>query len=252
MRNLNFFIHTGGNEVERTALADVELPQRTRSYHPIPHGDYADMIEDAVRKYGFQFREQAHALNREGKQYFGMAELYSEQTANESFALVAGWRSSYDKSLNANFVVGSQVFVCDNLAFSGEIQIGRKHTVNIMRDLPTLIIGAVGQTRVMAAQQEQRYERYQIARVKDAVANDAIIRMLQLGVITTSRVEKVVNEYYEPTFDEHLDANGERTTWTLFNAATAALKGTGLATLPRRTIALHGLIDQTADYALAA
>ena len=252
MKRLNFFIHTGGHECERPELEAVALPERTRSYRPIPHGDYADMIQDAVGEYGFQFRQSVHALNREGKQYFGMAELYSERTANESFALVAGWRSSYDKSLNANFVVGSQVFVCDNLAFSGEIQIGRKHTARILDDLPALIRGAVSQTSVMAEQQEQRYERYQIAQVKDSTANHAIIRMLQLGVITTSKVERVVNEYYEPSHDEHLNENGERTNWTLFNAATEALKGSGLQTLPKRTIALHGLLDQVTDYALAA
>lgn len=248
----NFFMHCGGREVDVHELANVELPEATKSYRPVPHSYYANLIEDAVSDFGFQFRNVCHALNREGQQYFGLAELYSDRTANEQFALVAGWRSSYDKSLNANFVVGSQVFVCDNLAFSGEIQIGRKHTANILRDLPALIRGAVSQTRVMAEQQEVRYARYQEAHVTDQRANHTIIRMLQMGVLTTSRVEKVVNEYYEPSHDEHLDANGKRTTWTLFNAATETLKGSGLNTLPKRTIALHGLIDECADFAQAA
>ena len=219
---------------------------------PIPHGDFANVIEDALGEYGFHFGEQAHALNREGAQYFGMAELRGENATNETFNLVAGWRSSYDKSLAASFVVGSQVFVCDNLAFSGEIQIGRKHTTNILQDLPALVRGAVQGTRGMAEQQEARYERYGDARLKDSVANHTIIRMLQLGVISSSKVEKVVNEYYEPSHAEHLDANGNRTNWTLFNAATEALKGVGLNTMPKRTIALHGLIDSATDYALAA
>ena len=249
---LNFMIHCGGSEVERNAIAEVALPETTRSYCPIPHGDFANVIEDGLSEYGFRFGEQAHALNREGAQYFGMAELLGENSTNEVFNLVAGWRSSYDKSLAASFVVGSQVFVCDNLAFSGEIQIGRKHTTNILRDLPTLVRGAVQGTRGMAEQQAVRYERYGEARLKDSVANHSIMRMLQLGVISSSKVEKVVNEYYEPSHPEHLDANGNRTNWTLFNAATEALKGVGLNTMPRRTIALHGLMDQATDYALAA
>jgi len=144
------------------------------------------------------------------------------------------------------------VFVCDNLAFSGEVQIGRKHTTNVLRDLPALVRGAVSNTRVMAEKQHVRFERYAQAEMKDSVVNHTIIRMLQLGVISSQRVEKVVNEYYEPSHVEHLNAAGKRTNWTLFNAATEALKGVGLQSMPQRTIALQGLIDQATDYALAA
>jgi hypothetical protein len=76
--------------------------------------------------------------------------------------------------------------------------------------------------------------------------------MLRKGVINTQRVEKVVNEYYEPSHVEHLNANGERTIWTLHNATTEALKGVGIASLPKRTIALTELMDQVTDHALAA
>ena len=249
---LSFFMHCGAAEVQRNEIAEIAVPETTRSYCPIPHADFADLIEDALGEYGFRFGEQAHALNREGAQYFGMAELLGENATNEVFNLVGGWRSAYDKSLSGSFVIGSQVFVCDNLAFSGEVQIARKHTTNILRDLPTLVRGAVQGTKAMAEQQEVRYERYGEARLKDSVANHTIIRMLQLGVISSSKVEKVVNEYYEPSHEEHLDANGNRTNWTLFNAATEALKGVGLGTMPKRTIALHGLMDGATDYALAA
>ena len=75
--------------------------------------------------------------------------------------------------------------------------------------------------------------------------------MLRQGVINTQRVEKVVNEYYEPSHEEHL-VDGKRTVWTLHNAVTESLKGVGMATLPRRTITAQGLLDKATDYALAA
>ena len=249
---LDFMIHCGGAEVERQALVDVEVPERTRTYCPVPHDSFANLIEDQLGQVGFQFGEQAHALNKQGQQYFGMAELLSPSQPDQDWGLVAGWRSSYDKSMIAAFVVGSQVFVCDNLAFSGEVQIGRKHTTHIMRDLPYMVEAAVRGTKGMADQQVIRYERYKDARLKDSVVNHTIIQMLRTGIISSSRVVKVVNEYYEPTHSEHLNENGHRTNWTLFNAATESLKGTGLNNLPNRTIALHGLMDQATDYALAA
>ena len=244
---MDFMIHCGGTQVARPELAAVEMPQHTRSYTPVGHDNLANLIEDKLGEVGYTFVDQAHALNKEGKQYFGMAHL---QNCGE-WGLVAGWRNSYDKSLIAGFVVGSQVFVCDNLAFSGEVQIGRKHTRHILRDLPYMVEAAVRGTRHMAEQQTIRYDRYHQAQLKDSDANHTVIQMLRQGVITTQRVEKVINEYYEPSHEEHL-TNGQRTNWTLFNACTEALKGTGLNNMPTRTIKLHALMDQATDYALAA
>ena len=95
-------------------------------------------------------------------------------------------------------------------------------------------------------------ERYKQAQLKDATANHTIIQMLRTGIINTQRVEKVVNEYYEPSHVEHLNADGERTNWTLFNAATEAFKGSPISTYTERSQKLHDLIGKATDYALAA
>jgi len=247
---LKFIVHCGGKEVERSALQGVNTPKATRSFQPVPHHTFVDMIEDALSTVGLRFGEQAHALNREGAQYFGMARILGLQE-NDTWSTVVGFRGSHDHSLARGVVFGDGVFVCDNLAFSGEIQFGRKHTTNIMRDLKPLILDAVGQVRSRAEHQAIRYERYQQAELKDSVVNHTIIQMLRAGVINTQRVEKVVNEYYEPSHVEHL-IDGKRKVWTLHNAATEALKGCGLATLPSRTIKLQELLDKATDYALAA
>lgn len=249
---LNFSIYCGGKEVERQDLRHVETPRATQSHVPVPHSDYVDMIEDAFRLVGLAFGEQAHAVAREGNQYFGMAEVVGDIGKNSKWATVAGFRGSHDKSIARELVIGDQVFVCDNLCFFGEIKFGRKHTTNIMRDLPDLIHGAVAQIKSRSEDQAVRYERYQVAQLKDSVVNHTIIQMLRQGVINTQRVEKVVNEYYEPSHVEFLNDNGERTIWTLHNAVTESLKGIGPNSLPRRTIQLQDLLDKATDYALAA
>ena len=250
---LNFLVHCGGETLTREELRAVPTPAPKGPTHfPVGYSDYVDMIEDAFDDVGLRFGETAYATNREHGQFFGMAEVKGLTMKQNDWATVCGFRGSHDQSLGRGLVIGDQVFVCDNLCFSGEIQFGRKQTTNILRDLPYLIHDAVAQVKGRHEAQEVRYERYQTAYVKDHVANHLVIQMLRTGVINTQRVEKVVKEYYEPSHDEHLDANGNRTIWTLHNAATEALKGVGLATLPRRTIAMQGLLDKATDYALAA
>lgn len=252
MSNLNFMIHCGGKQVERAALELVQTPAATHSFQPVPHHDFVNMVEDELNSVGLRFAEQAHALNRDGQQYFGMARVVGDSLVeNESWSTVVGFRGSHDKSLSRGVVFGDGVFVCDNLCFSGEIQLGRKHTTNIMRDLRPLVQNAVSQVTCRAETQAIRYERYQAAELKDSTVNHTIIQMLKQGIINTQRVEKVVNEYYEPSHSEHM-INGKKTIWTLHNAATEALKGCGLATLPQRTIKLQTLMDKATDFALAA
>jgi len=57
---------------------------------------------------------------------------------------VLGIRNSHDKTFPASLVDGALVFVCDNLSFSGEIRVTRKHTRFIRRDLVTLVQGPIG------------------------------------------------------------------------------------------------------------
>jgi len=54
------------------------------------------------------------------------------------YAWIVGLRNSHDKTYPAGLVAGSKVFVCDNLCFSGEVRLSRKHTRHAVRDLKHL------------------------------------------------------------------------------------------------------------------
>ena len=79
------------------------------------------------------------------------------------FGLVIGLRNSHDKSFPSALALGNRVFVCDNLAFSGEIKLSRKHTKNISRDLPGLVTKAVGRLADLRQFQAKRIEAYKAA-----------------------------------------------------------------------------------------
>lgn len=52
---------------------------------------------------------------------------------------MVGLRNSHDKRFLVGISFGSRVFVCDNLAFTGDHVVKRKHTANLKRDLPGLV-----------------------------------------------------------------------------------------------------------------
>jgi len=237
MKKLNLMLHCGADEVERKVLDMVPTPESTDSWQPIPHHQLVGAIEERVKGSGFEIVQQVHGLTREGDRYFGMIQVANGSNPDD-YGLVIGIRNSHDKSFPAALALGAGVFVCDNLSFSGEIKLARRHTRFISRDLPQLVSRAVGMLGGHREVQTKRIACYKETELKDAEAHDAIINALDARVIGTNKVMPVLKEWREPSHDEFRP----RTVWSLFNAFTEVLKGNATNALPR-TQALHGLCD---------
>jgi hypothetical protein len=156
------------------------------------------------------------------------------------FGLTIGVRNSHDRSFPAGLVIGATVFVCDNLSFSGEVKLSRKHTTHIGRDLPQLIDAAIGRLGGLRRSQDERFATYKAHELSDAAAHDLLIQALDARVIPVTKVPLALEEWRRPRHPEFREG---KTAWRLFNAITESAKGSDLQLLPRRTQALHGLLD---------
>jgi len=131
------------------------------------------------------------------------------------------------------------VFVFDNLNFSGEVKFGRKQTVHINRDLPQLVERSISQLMNKWHHQDKRIEAYKEHEVSDEAAHDLVIRSVDVDVCANSYIPDVLHEWRNPRHQ----AFQQRNVWCLFNCFTEALKQGSLAELPKRTEALHELLD---------
>src|SRR5207249_1742876 len=136
--------------------------------------------------------------------------------------LVVGIRNSHDKSFPAALVLGASVFICDNLSFSGEVKLARKHTAHIERDLPQLVDRAVGMVSDLRNTQEQRFATYRQHELTNGQAHDLVIRALDGRVVPVTKIPAILTEWREP---RHPEFRNGRTAWRLFNAFTEILKG---------------------------
>jgi len=152
-----------------------------------------------------------------------------------------GLRNSHDKSLPIGIAFGSRVFVCDNLAFSADHVIRRKHTVRAKRELPALLADIIQPLKVQRLAQNQRLLTYQGADLADTDVDQAIMQMYRRDVIGVQAIGHVLKAYEEPPHDW-----GSKTAWRLFNAATFALAGK-VAERPAMTADLHTIIDGTCE-----
>lgn len=231
-------LHCGAHEVARSAIATVSTPRPTDSWVPIPHHQLIQTVERTLKSTNLSIGTQAHSLTHDGQRYFGLMEIVGKSTS-EDYCCILGLRNSHDKTFPAGIVAGASVFVCDNLSFSGEIKFARKHTRFILRDLPQLVERSIGLLSLKWHDQDKRIAAYKQAELEDAEAHDLIIRACDVSVCSNRLIPQVLHEWREPKHD----AFEPRNVWSLFNSFTEALKDGNLAELPKRTEALHGLLD---------
>ncbi len=238
MRSANLYLHCGATPATREQVGGVITPERTETWVPISHGRLPAGVQESLGRQGMHIVTESHALTHDGSRYFGLLQVANGSNPDD-FGLVVGVRNSHDKSYPAGLVLGASVFVCDNLSFSGEVKLSRKHTSKIERDLPQLVDRAVGLLTGLRHTQERRILAYQQHELSDGHAHDLVIQALDAQVVPVTRIPAVLQEWREPRHPEFKEG---RTAWRLFNAFTEILKGQ-LDQLPKRSQALHGLMD---------
>lgn len=220
-------------------------PEPTETWTPIPHTELIELVLGQLGSFGLQVVQEQHGLWVDGNRYFGLFDLRNGDNPTD-YGLTIGLRNAHDRSFSAGLAVGGRVFVCDNLSFSGEITIARKHTSRIRQDLPNITARAVGRLTDLRDVQDRRIAAYKDLAIEDGRALELITRLsVDAHALPTRLIPDVVKEWRTPRHTEF----APRTAWSLFNAFTETYKATSFLELPRRTQALHGLLDVAAGLA---
>jgi hypothetical protein len=230
-------LHSGAQNVTLEDVLAVTTPEATDTWHPIPHGELVEAVRDTLQGVGLGIQGEEYGLwGDEGEMMFGVMKL---KGGTDDFAPTVGIRNAHNKRFAAGIAGGSHVFVCDNMAFSGEIRVNRKHTRHARADLLRLMAEALGRLTAQWRNQEARYELYKQRGLTDMEVHDLLVRMVDAKIIPITYLPRVLKEYRAPRHDEFED----RTIWTLHNATTEQLKSTHPMDLTDRTSRLGGLLD---------
>lgn len=235
---MSLVLHAGASPVDYDGLRTLETPPATATHVPIPHFRVVDLIAHALAYYGHTVTEQHFGLTPDGMRFFGVLSLKSEYTG---YSDMVGLRNSHDRKFPVGVSFGSRTFVCDNLAFSGDHVIKRKHTLNLKRDLPGLIGEIIEPLAIQREAQHRQLEHYKATPLTDQRADQAIMQMYRHNVIGVQKIADVLNQWEEPECDW-----GPKTGWRLFNATTFALTGR-VSESPKTTANLHKVIDATCE-----
>ncbi len=132
-----------------------------------------------------------------------------------------GIRNSHDKSLRLGLTAGMRVFVCSNIAFSGEFTpVLAKHT----RSFNLIDTLAVGVDRIQRSFEPMRrqVEDWRQAQISDERAKLILYAAFVDGKLEAPKtlLSAVHRLYFQPEHEEF----SPRTMWSLSNAFTSAFK----------------------------
>ena len=232
-------LHSGGVGMNRLELAAVPTPKPTETWFPIPHERLVAQVSTALTGAGYSITEEAFGVTRDGLRMFGVMQLLHTAHADKEYGLIAGIRNSHDKSFPAALLLGSCVFVCDNLAFSGEVRLARKHTRFIMRDLPGVVAKGMDALTNLRGLQTQRIDAYRGHELTNSAMNDILISAAERQALPWMEIPNVLKDWREPRHE----AFKARNAWSAFNCFTEAYKESSPELVARRSQRLHGLFD---------
>ena len=236
-------LHVDASNVQRDELKGVPTPLPTPTWQPVSHEAFDSLVRASLAQTGIKITQSYYGLSQpteEGYRHRFFAVLETEdKILDGQVGLTIGLRNSTDQSMSAGLVYGNRVFVCDNMAFTGEYVIRRKHTARILDDLPAIIDQGVGQYFEQAERQRILIERLQNQPLTDQEAYHAMVNAAARGIIPYSGIKAVRQEWHEPG----QAVFSTRTSWSLYNSFTEVLKRYIPEATAERTLRLTGFFQ---------
>jgi len=200
-------------------LKRMKNPSATKTWQPVSHYFVLKTVLDCLRKRKVEVEDSWHTTACDDTRYFGLLHLkYGE--ADTEYKTCVGIRNSLDKKFAVGLAWGSQVIVCSNLMFVGEVVVGRRHTPGITEDLPLRVNLGMDQLFAFGDTQKDRIEWLRsVEFLRDYPGIDHIlIQAMDKGLISSSMIGRVLAKWRES--DEP-----EGSMWELLNAFTYTLRG---------------------------
>lgn len=222
--------HTNTNLVTRETLRALPPVVETDSFKPVAHIELIETLEKELNTRDIQIIREQFAMSKNGMRLFGTFDL----TLNgvEGMAASLGIRTANNRTMALQGIAGMRVFVCDNMAFSGEtIILRRRHTSGL---------NLIDEIVIALNEYESHYRKLkaEIGDLQSYLMENSTAKVLMTDIfakqIMPVRFLPVVYDVYFKQFVESAEpqfaAFSARTAWSLLNAFTEVQKQMPLTT----------------------
>ena len=227
--------HRGTRLVSPLELAALETPEpRSSTHRCVPHVEVVSEIMEELDRRSLQVSKETYSLSPDNNRFFGVLDT-RDQLMPDGIGIAIGIRNSHDQSLALGIAAGTRVFVCDNLAFTGDVVRYRKHTLKI--SAREVVCGAVDQVLEATHREVEWYDRLRVRVLGDTEVKTTMIDALRGNACTAQQLQQIVRSYLET-------ADQPRSAWSLYNAFTDAFRDQHPALTLSRSRQLNSVFAQ--------
>jgi hypothetical protein len=209
-------IHAGASKITRLDLASLSVPEATATFQPIPHARLIDQLEEALAFRHISIVREDYAISPDGMRLFALLELNAD-FFGVRFAI--GLRNANDRSMRLGMVAGYRVFVCDNMALSGDFKpLLAKHSKHF--DLVDAL--SIGVDRI-----QRNFEplKASIQFMQERALSDDEARLLIYKAFMEQKFPRnLMKPVHQGYFESEHEAFKGHTIWSLSNAFTSTFK----------------------------
>lgn len=235
-------MHRGGELVTRDRLDLIPMPEPTESYVPVSHYHLADKFltisQDILRD--FVLIGESYGIARQGNQLFAVLKFKNDKS---DLGLSIAFRNSYDRSMAIGLAVGASVFVCDNLALTGEIVVMKKHTKNVWAELEETAIATIYKSQKNYEQIVADAEAFKALPLENMEAFQLMGVLFGNNIISPRQLTVLKSEWLRPRYEEFRPRN----MWSFYNAGTECLKSSPPISIMEKHIQFHNTILKIAN-----
>lgn len=212
-------VHCGARKVTREELMTIPIPEGTRTHQPLSHFEIVEVLEEALSFRYLKVTRDEYAVSADGMKMFGVMDL---NTGFDGGNFSIGLRNSNDKSMRLALTAGLRIFVCDNMAFSGDFTpLLHKHSRRLdLRDSISIAVDRI----------QRGFEPLgrRVTEMRDFGLTDNDARLLIYRAFLERAVRGVPRNLMSAVHDNYFSPKYEdfraRSLWSLSNAFTSAFK----------------------------
>lgn len=222
--------------VTEAEVMAIEAPERTKTWMPISHGLVVKALTTAVESHGIGVMSKSYSLSNNAARMFGTWNL---DAGNEERGFALGVRNATDKSLAIGIAAGTNVFVCSNLMFSGDLTLFRKHTGGLtFEELVKLAGDAVLATLSKMKRLTEWHDSLKEIHLTKDQCKILTFDMMQRGVFAPSKFHE-----YGECVREEFEIKRERSLYLMHGGITRLVRNDSLFRIADTTKKLNLICD---------
>lgn len=221
-------------------LRNVALPQATKSYTPIAHGDIIDEVRTALKSEGFIISSELYKAEQNGEVAAGFMEI-SDKSLDADMAMTFNWTNSYNKMLRFSCGIGGLIYD-NNVPFvsrDAQVNWARKHTGTAKAESTNVINQMINQAVHHFSKIVDMKDRFKaIAIDREEYAKLMGFLFFDKSILGIEQSTQIRNEYNNPSFDY----SGKGTLWEVYKMIMFGVKEQSPKTWYKQQIEINTFI----------